>query len=95
MPPAAPTRLSTRARLSGASASVTLVWRDNADDETTFEVQRSGDGRAFTTLATPPANTTTFADTTVARRTTYWYRVRAVNAAGASAFSNTASVKTK
>jgi hypothetical protein len=95
MPPAAPTRLSARARLSGASASVTLVWRDNADDETTFEVQRSGDGRAFTTLATPPANTTTFADTTVARRTTYWYRVRAVNAAGASAFTATVSVKTK
>lgn len=93
--PAAPTGLGARALLSGAKASVSLSWRDTATNETAFELQRSVNGTSFSALATPAANTTTFVDTTVARRTRYWYRVRAVNAAGASAFSGTVSVTTK
>jgi hypothetical protein len=93
--PAAPSGLNVRARLPRGKASVTLSWRDNATDETAFELQRSGNGASFTTLASPAADTTTFADQTVARGTTYWYRVRAVNAAGASAYSATVSVHTK
>ena len=93
--PAAPTGLSARALLSGAKASVTLAWRDNATNETGVELQRSVNGSSFTTLATLAADTTTFVDATVARRTTYWYRVRAVNAAGSSGYSGTVSVTTK
>jgi hypothetical protein len=37
---------------------------------------------------------TSFADTSVSRNTAYVYRVRAFNAAGNSAYSNTASAKT-
>lgn len=93
--PAAPTGLGARALLSGTKASVSLSWRDNATNETAFQLQRSVNGSSFTALASPAANTTTFVDTTVARRTKYWYRVRAVNAAGASAFSGTVSVTTQ
>jgi PKD repeat protein len=90
-PPAAPSGLT--ARLS--TGSVQLAWQDNATNETAYSVERAtatatGMG-PFVVLATQGANATTFADTTYTN-TTYEYRVRASNAAGASAYSNTASI---
>jgi hypothetical protein len=40
-------------------------------------------------------NTITFFDSTVGRRITYFYRVRAVNDAGASAYSTTVNIRSK
>ena len=92
-PPAAPSGLTATALLN--PLRVALSWTDNANNETGFEIQRAtGAAGAFATIATVGANAITYTDTTVLPSTTYRYQVRAVNAAGNSAFSNIATVTT-
>jgi hypothetical protein len=69
--------------------SVELVWADDSSSETGFEIQRGlgCPAASFTTIATVGANVTTFTDSTVLPQRTYSYRMRTVNAAGASAWS--------
>ncbi|MFL6014516.1 MAG: N,N-dimethylformamidase beta subunit family domain-containing protein [Gaiellaceae bacterium] len=92
VPPAAPSGLAaTSPRLS----EVDLGWVDNAGNESSYVLQRSTSSSFDTvTSFSLAANTTTYADTSVAQATTYYYRVRAANAAGDSAYSNTATVTT-
>ena len=90
-PPAAPTNLTATAV---SCNQIDLAWTDNANNEDGFAIERSLDGTVFAQLGTIPANQTTFSDTTVLASTTYWYRVRAFNAGGYSAYSNTASATT-
>ncbi|MGW5238243.1 multicopper oxidase domain-containing protein [Monashia sp. NPDC004114] len=91
--PVAPTNLTATVQ---AGPQVSLTWRDNATNESGFVVERSVNGGGFTQLATPPARTNTgnvtIVDNTVALGSTYAYRVSAVNVAGRSAASNTATV---
>jgi hypothetical protein len=87
-PPAAPTGLTANA---AACDQIDLAWTDNADNETGFEIERSTDGVNFGQIDTVGANVTAYSDTTVAENTTYWYRVRAYNGGGNSAYSNIAS----
>lgn len=91
-PPAAPTGLVITSVKTGV---VSLAWKDNSANETSFTVQRSADGAAFTNLATLGAGTTAYADATVLRRRSYWYRVYASSAAGASGFSNVVKATTR
>ena len=55
-------------------------------------LQRSTDGVNFSALATLAANTQNYSDTSVAGDTTYYYRVRAGNTAGLSAWAKTGAV---
>ena len=75
---------------------VLLTWNDRASNETGFQIERAIDGVTFTTIATVAAKTGTgsvsYTDTTVVAGLTYTYRVAAFNAAGLSAYSNTATV---
>lgn len=88
-PPAAPTSL----KILGKGA-ITLYWADNSTNELGFEIERSTSAATgFVRVATAGPNSTKYADKTVQRRRTYYYRVRAVNAAGASAYTNTVSVR--
>jgi hypothetical protein len=91
-PPAAPSSLS----LSVISRTqINLSWADNANNETGFSIERStGNANNFQVIATLGANTTAYSDTTVIRKTTYYYRLRATNSGGNSAYSNQASGKT-
>jgi len=90
-PPAAPSGLTARL----GTGAIVLTWQDNATDETAFSVERSeytGTGWTnFVVLATLPANTTSYADSSFTLRS-YNYRVRASNAGGYSAYSNTATI---
>jgi FtsP/CotA-like multicopper oxidase with cupredoxin domain len=89
VPPTAPSVL-TAAQLPGLQ--VGLAWTDNANNETNFVVERSLDGITFAAITTLPANTVSYTDTTVTPGSTYTYQVKASNAGGSSAYSNTASV---
>lgn len=92
-PPDAPTNLTAAVQ---DGPQVLLTWNDRATNESGFVVERAIGAGAFTTLAVVGARTGTgsvnFTDTTVTYGTTYSYRVRAQNAVGFSAFSNTATV---
>jgi hypothetical protein len=89
--PAAPTGLAATA-LNGTQ--VALAWTDASGNETGFEVQRAEGAGPFATVAMLGPDAASFTDSGLANLTTYSYRVRAVNAAGASAFSGTAVATT-
>ena len=94
--PSAPSGLVASAiNVNKNKETVTLTWTDNASNETGFTIQRSMTA-AFTTVttSTAAANATTFSQTGVARNQTFYYRVRASNLGGASAWSNVASILT-
>lgn len=90
--PAAPSSLSA----SAASASqINLTWTDNATNETAFVVARSAtSGGPYTDLAALGANVTSYSDAGLSPASTYFYVVRAENAAGASANSAEAGATT-
>jgi cysteine-rich repeat protein len=88
LPPSPPADLVATAL---SHALVQLAWTDNATSESGFEVQRDSGG-GFVTLATMPANTTSFDDATVVPAAAYVYRLRSVNPYGQSDFSAQARV---
>lgn len=93
-PPAAPSNL----RVTGVGKNyVKLAWNDNSNNETNFVVERcTGSGcSSFTEVASLSANTTSYNNTGLARRTPYTFRVKAVNSGGSSGYSNTATGTTK
>jgi len=92
MLPAAPSNL----RVEQASLRYIIIsWLDNADNETGFAVERSTDGINWSPLAETGIDVATYRDNTVARRTTYWYRVRAFNLNGFSDYSEIVSARTR
>lgn len=83
--PAAPTRL----RISSVTdTNVTLLWNDNANNETSYEIWRNG-----VKLATMLPNTTVYVDIFAAQNTAYSYVVKAVNSVAATP-SNTVTTTT-
>jgi FtsP/CotA-like multicopper oxidase with cupredoxin domain len=93
IPPTIPTAPSgvtaSAARLNTFSDRVTVSWTDNSNNETGFTVQRATNASFTSGLSnsTVGANITQLQVTT-ARGATYYYRVRANNAAGSSAWVN-------
>ena len=92
MAPAAPSGLSAT---SISSSQINLSWTDNATNETGFKIERkTGSGGTYAQIATTAANVTTYNDTGLTSGTIYFYRVRATNAVGDSAYSAEASATT-
>jgi FtsP/CotA-like multicopper oxidase with cupredoxin domain len=95
--PAAPTNLvGTAARIAGnlLQDRVTLTWRDNSNNEASFQIQRATNPNFNNpTTFTVGANVTTFVQN-VPRNTTYSYRVRAINVLGNSGWSNSVRLTT-
>ena len=91
-PPAAPSGLNVG---NPTTSTLQLDWTDNSDNETGFEVERSltvvG---GYSLVTTAPANATNLTDTGLEDDTRYYYRVRAINAAGPSSYSNTDNART-
>ena len=91
--PAAPASLTA----SAVSASrIDLAWTDRSSNEQGFKVERcAGAGcTGFAQIATVAAGAGAYSNTGLSKNTTYTYRVRAFNAAGTSAYTNTASART-
>ena len=90
--PGAPWQLTA---VAAATNRIQLAWTDTASNESGFELQRkSGLVGSWSVVASLSANTQAYADTGLAANTLYIYRLRATNAAGASAFSGEASAST-
>ncbi len=88
--PGAPTEM-TGASLTPGTAR--LSWKDNSTNEVSFKLERSVAGSDFEELATLGVNATAHVDRRLWPRVTYWYRVKAVNAAGDSEYSNIVTVR--
>jgi hypothetical protein len=79
-----------------SKSNVTLNWSDNASNETSYAIERSPSANGtFTPLVSVPANSSSFTDGAVSRKTTYFYRVKASNANGTSSYSNVVSAYVK
>ena len=80
-----------------STSQLRLKWMDNSNNENHFEVERlqlpNGIFAPLLPASSLPANTVTFTDTGLPPSTSFAYRVRAVNAAGPSAWSNIANGK--
>jgi len=83
--------VTTPAPPAGRS-QLNLSWNDNSDLPTAFEIYRSLNPLNIVNLhATTSVGATTFTDTGLSSATTYYYKVRAINARGPSLqFSGTA-----
>jgi hypothetical protein len=93
--PTVPAPPSLPAATPLSPTSVQFTWRDNSNNETQFLIERRPAGvGGFTQIGAVGANVTTYIDNTVVAATAYDYHVRASNSAGASGFSNVATVTT-
>jgi N-acetylneuraminic acid mutarotase len=87
-PPAAPAAPSATLARPVSTKTNVVTWADNAGTETGFKIERKrGSLGQFEPVAVVGANVTSFTDTPLRSGASYWYRVRAFNAAGGSAAS--------
>ena len=93
--PTAPTGFTVAAvKANGNNYTATLTWTDNATNETGFTIQRATNTTFTTGLSTFTAaallNTglTGTSTQTVTKNTTYYFRIRANNSIGSSAWVN-------
>jgi hypothetical protein len=89
--PAAPANLVANAV---SSNQVSLTWNYSLTGSTRFQIERkTGLGGAYALVA-EVRDTASYIDTNLVANTQYYYRVKAVNVAGQSGYSNEASVTT-
>jgi hypothetical protein len=90
--PSAPTNLAATVE---SRSKITLTWKDNATNEKNYLVERStSQSGPFVQIKQVGANVTTVSDFNLTANTQYYYRVRASNTGGNSAYSNTVGAKT-
>jgi hypothetical protein len=96
-PPSPPVAASSLVATAASASAVNLTWHDNSDNEAGFRIERclGASCTSFVQVATAPAGATSHQDSGLAASTAYVYRVQAFNAAGGSAFSNTAGAVTQ
>ena len=91
-PPSAPTALSGAQK----NGQIALAWTDKSNNETGFAIHRSiDDGKSYNQIATVAQNVSTYVDTSPGKSRSVFYRVRAFNTSGNSAFSNTLKVRNR
>ncbi|HBL28328.1 MAG TPA: hypothetical protein DD490_15955 [Acidobacteria bacterium] len=89
--PKAPTNLVV---VASTASSVVLGWQDNANDETSFRLERKTGNGSYSEIQTLAANTEEAGVANLAPGTTFSFRVRASNASGNSGYSNVVQIQT-
>jgi hypothetical protein len=92
--PIAPSNLAA----SAVSASqINLTWTDNSTNETAFTLERATNSTFTTNFVSTnlPQNAVSSPVTGLTAATTYYFRVKAINAGGSSAYSATANATTQ
>ncbi len=90
--PEAPSNLTATAV---SSSEIVLSWTDNSDNEDGFKIERKVSGGIYKVIATVASDTTSYQDTGLSAGTTYYYRLRAFNDEGFSAYTNSANATTE
>jgi len=91
-PPADPSNLAATAI---SSSQINLTWQDNSNNETGFKIERkTGAGGTYAQITTVGANVAAYNNTGLTANTTYYYRVRAYNAAWNSNYCTEKSATT-
>ena len=99
-PPNAPSSLAAGfASEDTKSSEIKLTWKDNSDNEDCFIIERALDNGGVPSIQdvivdAVTADSVSYVDKGLNPGTTYWHRVRAVNTAGASEYSNIVSLMT-
>ncbi|MCS7202049.1 MAG: fibronectin type III domain-containing protein [Dictyoglomus sp.] len=91
LPPVAPSNLVATAL---SATEVNLEWKDNSNNEEGFKIERKKEGEDWIEIKIVSANVTSYIDTGLTPKTKYFYRIKAFNSAGSSAYSNEAEVTT-
>jgi len=73
---------------------VDLAWSDNSDDEDGFIIEQRKDKTGYIQIGRVLANVTAYSALNLPISTTFYYRIRAYNAIGYSAYSNEAAATT-
>lgn len=95
LPPPLPTAPSALTLTVNSLSSISLRWNDNSTNEVDFHIERSNNANnGFNEIALVAAGTTSYRNDGLTPGTRYFYRVRASNATGNSAYSNTADAST-
>jgi endonuclease/exonuclease/phosphatase family metal-dependent hydrolase len=86
-----PTELTAK---SDTYDKATLTWKDNTNNETGFEIERSTDGTTFAKVADAAVNVVTFTNENLKDGVKYFYRLRTITPEGKSKYSNIAEITT-
>ena len=90
--PSAPTNLVLTPL---ATDQIKLTWADTATNEAGFKIERATSGSGpWTQIITTPANVAVYTNSGLTASTVYFYRVRAYNLNGDSAYSDVRSATT-
>ncbi|MBD3316163.1 MAG: carbohydrate-binding protein, partial [Chitinivibrionales bacterium] len=90
----APTAPSDLGATAQSVSRIELVWTDNASSEDGYSIERMIAGGDFAEVATVGPDVTAYTDAGLSEYTEYFYRIRAYNASGYSAYSNETSATT-
>jgi transcriptional regulator CtsR len=90
--PSAPSGLTA---IASSSTQINLSWTDASNNETGFKIERkTGLGGTYSQVTTVGPNVSSYADSGLTSRVTYYYRLRAYNSIGNSDYSNEANATT-
>jgi Cellulase (glycosyl hydrolase family 5)/Chitobiase/beta-hexosaminidase C-terminal domain len=92
--PTAPAAPSTLVATAISTTEIDLSWQDNSSNELGFLIERKTGAGAFAQIASVGIGMTIYKDTSLTAGTQYSYQVRAYNAVGDSAYTNTATAST-